>query len=423
MSDHIVEAVAATVDAMNTVGAMNTVDAKNTDTTHLIVLMHGIEGDRRDMQAIEEAVKLSNMVGVETWNSTSSEGARTHSGIFGCAEFLWAGLEHEIIRRCRGPAPLKVSFVGHSMGALILRAVAARLHASPHNVVLDTLICVAAPHLGCRRLGKGGGGGVAPLMGAFGPTLMRAGLRLIKGRTGQELLLDDDTLVRLTDEQHLDALRAFRRRLAYVNGRGDWLVNAESCSLLDVDELPAVVALATTACAARESSVLWRPGADDARAVSAASLPSLHLTPKSINPKRTDEEAGHTLRLKPLPTEWDGARTAMIHSTWDDRRKRRAHKAAALLQRLRSAGEWEVHLAIFGKRSSFAGGVFSPHIDLIALPHKVTQPHGREVVQHLVANLLELHERAPDLGKKGGRAWWQPLWWPRALSRGQAGNG
>ena len=47
-----------------------------------------------------------------------------------------------------------------------------------------------------------------------------------------------------------------------------------------------------------------------------------------------------------------------------------------------------------GGRSSFAGGVFSPHIDLVALPGKVTQPHGQEVVAHLVANLLRQHQHS-----------------------------
>ena len=75
-------------------------------------------------------------------------------------------------------------------------------------------------------------------------------------------------------------------------------------------------------------------------------------------------------------------------------------------------------MAIFGRRSSFAGGVFSPHIDLIALPHKVTQPHGRVVVRQMVANLLQVcEESVPDLASaNGGRPWWQPLWWPRSLS-------
>ena len=64
-------------------------------------------------------------------------------------------------------------------------------------------------------------------MSAFGPSIMRAGLRLIKGRTGPALLLDNDTLDVLTDDAHCAALRSFRRRIAYTNGSGDWLVNAD----------------------------------------------------------------------------------------------------------------------------------------------------------------------------------------------------
>ena len=64
------------------------------------------------------------------------------------------------------------------------------------------------------------------------------GLRLIKGRVGPALLLDDGTLETLTDEAHCTAMRAFQRRIVYTNGSGDWLVNVESAALLDAEELP-----------------------------------------------------------------------------------------------------------------------------------------------------------------------------------------
>lgn len=120
--------------------------------------------------------------------------------------------------------------MGHSFGGLCLRHVAARLHASPLGARTspDTLVCIASPHLGCRLLGCGGKGGVAPLMTTFGPSIMRAGLRLIKGRTGPDLLLDNETLgmAGLSDEAHMASLRAFRRRVLCCNAAGDWTVYA-----------------------------------------------------------------------------------------------------------------------------------------------------------------------------------------------------
>ena len=220
-------------------------DDERASVSHLVVLAHGIDGTVRDMHAIRAAIEASGAPGVTAWETRANEGWRTHAGIFGCAERVWSALSPELEHLTATAAlPLRVSFIGHSMGAMVLRAVAAMLHASSRfadsSVVLDTLVCIGAPHLGCRLLGRGGGGGVAPLMSAFGPSIMRAGLRLIKGRTGPELLLDNDTLHRLTDDAHCKAMRVFRRRLVYCNGSGDWLVNAESASLLSAAEMRTV---------------------------------------------------------------------------------------------------------------------------------------------------------------------------------------
>jgi hypothetical protein len=204
---------------------------------------------------------------------------------------------------------------------------------------------------------------------------MRAGLRLIKGALGPELLLDNAVLEMLTDEVHCAALRAFRRRVAYCNGTHDWLVNVESAALLGSDELDAVLPLSIAACREPEAGVLWHP------TVGAHELPS-HLA------TRQDGAGATALALRPLPSDWDGRETARLHATWDDRSGRRGAMAARLLWRLRSVGEWELHLAHFFGRASFAGGVFAPHIDLVHLPGKVTQPHGAQVVSHLVHNLL-----------------------------------
>ena len=179
---------------------------------------------RRDVRGLRalgchrEPVQIGRRDGVELWDTRANEKWRSHAGIFGCAERVWDALRpklENLIAALSG-RKLRVSFVGHSLGGLILRAVACKLHNSvqfaPH-CVMDTLICIAAPHLGCRLLGNGGKGGVAPLMTAFGPSLMRAGLRMIKGKLGPELLLDNDTLERLTDDEHVASMsgRAYPR--------------------------------------------------------------------------------------------------------------------------------------------------------------------------------------------------------------------
>ena len=95
------------------------------------------------------------------------------------------------------------------------------------------------------------------------------------------------------------------------------------------------------------------------------------------------------LVLRPFEDAWDPAPTARCHTTWDDFRGR-GRCAATLLRRLRMCGDWELVLCHFVStgKSSFAGGVFSPHIDLVHHP-KCTQQHGIDVVRHLAARLVQ----------------------------------
>lgn len=414
-----IRAVRQPKPAANSNAVLVTDDAKATaTTTHLIILAHGIDGAASDMHAVREAILGLHIAGVEVWETRANEGSFTHDGIFKCAERIWIELLPAIEERTASlQSPLRISFVGHSMGGLMLRAVSAILHASPQSqdVSLDTLVCIASPHLGCRLLGNGGGGGVAPLMSALGPSMMRAGLRLIKGSTGPDLLLDNDSLARLCDEAHCRALAAFRRRIVYTNGSGDWLVNVESASLLAASELDAVRPLSETACRAPGAGVVWRPAAASAptEASSPPPLPpSLSIahhhsataggdssaaeedTPDVAQPTTSLLPQAPTLRLHPLPSTWDEQETARAHTTWDDRSGYRGALAARLLWTLRALGTWDLHVCHFFHRSSFSGGVFAPHIDLIHLPGKVSQHYGKEVVSHLAANLLEQHDAA-----------------------------
>ena len=376
--------------------------ASDATVEHLIVLAHGIDGEAKDLHAIRDEIQRHSSgkpwkedLAVEVWSTRVNEGSKTHAGIFDCADRLWAELRPRIDQiltsRSKTASALRVSFVGHSMGGLVLRSVSTKLHAASFpNVVLDTLVVIASPHLGCRLLGRGGGGGVAPLMSAFGPSLMRAGLRMIKGRTGPQLLLDNTALDTLTDDVHCAALRAFRRRIAYANGTGDWLVNCESSSLLSAEEMEVLLPLSTRACKQPGAGVVWRP---NTKACEDAGLPptlALAASPPAANAANAADTSGaHCIHLRPLISNWDPTATAQCHTTWDDGGGGRGERAARLLARLRACGHWELHLCHFFKRSSFAGGVFSPHIDLVALPHKISQPYGREVVEHMVARILE----------------------------------
>ena len=396
-----------------------------TPIEHLIALNHGIDGSVTDMHAVRAALGELNKPGVEVWETTANTD-KTREGVLTCAERYWTALAVKLgdVLGCpensAASSKLRISFVGHSMGALVLRAVAAKLHASELTdcVKFDTLVCISSPHLGTRRLGHGAQGGVAPLIRGFAPPLMRASLRVLGGQTGKEFLLEDDTLDILCDEQHCVSLRRFRRRCNYCeprppqsptqhmvctvpgrhpshpapqspltdrgvrsisagNGSGDWIVNPETGSLLTAEEQSIVMPLSLASCRQADSGVLWNPDAHVA-GVDAA-------WPQTIRCGSTHA----ALTLEPLPAHWDPTPTALAHTTWDDHGGQRCSRVVAMLRQMRECGAWQLYLCHFLEKSSFAGGLLTPHIDLVDLPHKVTQHFGAEVVRHLAELFLE----------------------------------
>jgi len=355
-----------------------------TPIEHLIALNHGIDGSVTDMHAVRAALGELNKPGVEVWETTANTD-KTREGVLTCAERYWTALAVKLgdVLGCpensAASSKLRISFVGHSMGALVLRAVAAKLHASELTdcVKFDTLVCISSPHLGTRRLGHGAQGGVAPLIRGFAPPLMRASLRVLGGQTGKEFLLEDDTLDILCDEQHCVSLRRFRRRCNYCNGSGDWIVNPETGSLLTAEEQSIVMPLSLASCRQADSGVLWNPDAHVA-GVDAA-------WPQTIRCGSTHA----ALTLEPLPAHWDPTPTALAHTTWDDHGGQRCSRVVAMLRQMRECGAWQLYLCHFLEKSSFAGGLLTPHIDLVDLPHKVTQHFGAEVVRHLAVLFLE----------------------------------
>ena len=125
---------------------------------HLVLLNHGIDGAASDMHAVKVALEALNEPGLETFETEVNEG-KTHTGVEQCAERYWAALQVKLAAILGGneaTGPLRISMVGHSMGGLVLPSVASRLFATSlfsKRVKLDTLVCIASPHLGCRLLG------------------------------------------------------------------------------------------------------------------------------------------------------------------------------------------------------------------------------------------------------------------------------
>ena len=150
----------------------------------------------------------------------NSEGGRTHDGVEACAgrvrgeiDALLAALPTAAAPRAPLPtddSAVRLSLIGHSLGGLVCRAVAARYFeataatasaAAVHPAAppaawpprraleLDTLVTIATPHLGARRPPPIA---AAPrVAGAADASAAHALLAALFGRTGRELLLLD----------------------------------------------------------------------------------------------------------------------------------------------------------------------------------------------------------------------------------------
>ena len=86
---------------------------------------------------------------------------------------IWKELQPRLtdVLTTSGAKLVRISFVGHSLGGLLLRRVAAELHAwnlaqGGSRIVLDSYVSIATPHLGTRCLCVDGEGGVGPLVRA-----------------------------------------------------------------------------------------------------------------------------------------------------------------------------------------------------------------------------------------------------------------
>ena len=99
---------------------------------YLVLFCHGLDGDPTNLTAIkEEILSLLGPDGkrVHLWDSVVNVGSGMRDGIKVCTDRLWSELlpllksklaAHDFI--------VRVSFIGHSLGGLILRAVAMRLY-------------------------------------------------------------------------------------------------------------------------------------------------------------------------------------------------------------------------------------------------------------------------------------------------------
>jgi len=111
---------------------------------HLIVLVHGFQGNSLDMRLLKNHLSLLHPEALFLC-SNKNEG-KTEDDIVE----MGARLAHEVIdfaqEWCPGTTLGKLSFIGHSLGGLIIRAALPYLKSFQEK--MDTYISFSSPHLG-----------------------------------------------------------------------------------------------------------------------------------------------------------------------------------------------------------------------------------------------------------------------------------
>jgi pimeloyl-ACP methyl ester carboxylesterase len=188
--------------------------ATNTTATHhLLVLLHGIEGNAGNWSYVAQEITRLAGAGAATSRLTllacESNQGRTHDGVDVCGDHLTAH-----------PDITHVSIVAHSLGGLIARHMISSLHA--HNahwqrLVKHRFVSLAVPHLGTMNAARVWRiEWLAQWMSTWVPS-----------RTLRQLVLQDSERLLFhmaTDSLFIDAWRAFHSIHLYANVHHDHLV-------------------------------------------------------------------------------------------------------------------------------------------------------------------------------------------------------
>ena len=198
--------------------------------TRLICLQHGLYGDALHLSPFAEQLQRLSDETTLVHLASANEG-RTRDGV-AAGGLRLANEVRDVV--AQNPTLTGLSLVGNSLGGLYVRAAAAELFDEGSGrmagLLPDALLTTGTPHLGVRSHLY------LPL-----PRVLHALGRPIAGQTAVDLLLCDNggadgdgvdgtcgepLLLTMADphSRHGRALRAFRRRRAYANLCGDFMV-------------------------------------------------------------------------------------------------------------------------------------------------------------------------------------------------------
>ncbi|KAF0294429.1 Protein FAM135B [Amphibalanus amphitrite] len=113
---------------------------------HLVVCVHGLDGNAADLRLVRTYLEI----GLPGANLEFIMSERNQGDTFSDFDTLTDRLAEEISYHIEAfhLAPQRISFVGHSLGNIIIRNVLTRPQLAPHLDKLHTFLSLSAPHLG-----------------------------------------------------------------------------------------------------------------------------------------------------------------------------------------------------------------------------------------------------------------------------------
>ncbi|CAI9116038.1 OLC1v1017087C3 [Oldenlandia corymbosa var. corymbosa] len=257
-----------TVDEPTGGGGFN-LQAEDRSPTHLVVMVNGIIGSAENWKYAAKQFVKAYPHDVLVHCSEANYAFLTFDGV----DVMGNRLAEEVLSVVQKHSNLqKISFIGHSLGGLVIRYAIAKLYEpdfsrksdgedgenkceGPNSLSEDKLngkiaglepinfITSATPHLGSR-----GHKQVPVFCGSHALEKVASRAAGILGRTGKHLFLTDKDdgkpplllqMVNDTEElPFISALQSFKRRVAYANVRFDHLVGWSTSSLRYRNELP-----------------------------------------------------------------------------------------------------------------------------------------------------------------------------------------
>jgi len=200
--------------------------------THLLVLLHGIEGHASAWNYVSHEIGRmmvsENSLGkVAILACRSNQGSHTHDGIEVCGDRAASEVRAYLLAH---PDTTHVSILAHSLGGLIARHMICVLHNSEassvvwRQLVKHRFVSLAVPHLGIVNLPRMWRcEGLAQWIASWVPS-----------RTIRQLMLQDPErlLYRMaTEPAYIDAWREFSETHLYANVHHDHLVHHDTASI------------------------------------------------------------------------------------------------------------------------------------------------------------------------------------------------